>query len=73
MSKAIKFVVSRISRKVKISRDAVERALSRPRRNRRQPRKKPAMTERVARLLLCKAASADNTVVYLKEEPVCTA
>ncbi|KAG6953500.1 hypothetical protein JG687_00012359 [Phytophthora cactorum] len=46
----------------------VKRSLAAPRRNRRQPGRKPSVSERLARLLLRKAASGDNTATQLKIE-----
>ncbi|GMF44980.1 unnamed protein product [Phytophthora fragariaefolia] len=59
-----------IAKKVKRSRDAIERAL-RPRRVRGHPGRKPAVSERLARRLLRKAASGDKTAVQLKDECQC--
>ncbi|KAG3073101.1 hypothetical protein PI124_g20839 [Phytophthora idaei] len=45
------FSIRAITRTIKRSRDAVKRALAAPRRNRRQPGRKPIVSERLARLL----------------------
>ncbi|KAG6964654.1 hypothetical protein JG687_00005832 [Phytophthora cactorum] len=47
---------------------AVKRALAAPRRNRRQPGRKPIVSDRLARLLLRKASSGDYTAAQLKIE-----
>ncbi|POM59917.1 putative retroelement [Phytophthora palmivora] len=60
-----------ISRKVKRSREAVERALATPCRERRRPGLKPIISERLARLLLLKATSGDYTDAQLKIECKC--
>ncbi|KAG6942097.1 hypothetical protein JG687_00019261 [Phytophthora cactorum] len=49
----------------------VKRSLAAPRRNRRQPGRKPIVSERLARLLLRKAASGDYTAAPLKIERNC--
>ncbi|ETP33972.1 hypothetical protein F442_17611, partial [Phytophthora nicotianae P10297] len=56
-----------IAKKIKRSRDAVVRALTGGRRDRRKPGRKPVVSERLARLLLRKA-SGDYSAAQLKIE-----
>eukprot|EP00644_Phytophthora_capsici_P018713 jgi/Phyca11/132462/e_gw1.168.7.1 len=63
--------VRAIARKVKRSRDAVQRALAPSRRKRRKPGRKNVVSERLARILLRKASSGDYSAEQLKVECKC--